>query len=243
MTDRDDYISVEQAAENWDISEDLVCFYCVKGYIPGAVKGGRRYLVPKDAEKPLKYRFVLVLPYDIEMDSAAVIEGYTFYPKASQSDPIVLRGIFDSYDEAKAYAATMKVYKYILPYESYDSFEDEIVSDYPQCFLLAEEAAEAAIGAIDPRDVPPCHRRHPDRYTIEKTEVPKEGGKRHAYKYVYWLGGRRVYDSTEDEEYFFDADIAKEVAESNREYFDIAVTGELYEIKEVEIVDIRIEEI
>lgn len=47
-----DYISVQQAAEQWGISERRVRALCEQGKIPGVVREGRSYLLPFDAVKP-----------------------------------------------------------------------------------------------------------------------------------------------------------------------------------------------
>ena len=62
----------------------------------------------------IKYKFVLTLPGDIEVDSAEEIDGHMSWPNYSQADPVFYKGIFDSYEEAKEYATSFNVYKYIL---------------------------------------------------------------------------------------------------------------------------------
>ena len=47
-----DYISVQQAAEQWGISDRRVRVLCEQGKIPGVVQEGRSYLLPSDAVKP-----------------------------------------------------------------------------------------------------------------------------------------------------------------------------------------------
>lgn len=47
-----DYISVQQAAEQWGISDRRVRVLCEQGKIPGVVREGRSYLLPCDAVKP-----------------------------------------------------------------------------------------------------------------------------------------------------------------------------------------------
>ncbi len=46
------YISALQAAEKWGISDRRVRVLCSEGKIPGAVKQGKSYKIPVDAEKP-----------------------------------------------------------------------------------------------------------------------------------------------------------------------------------------------
>ena len=47
-----EYITVQQAAENWNISDRRVRVLCREGKIPGAVKDGKSYEIPADAVKP-----------------------------------------------------------------------------------------------------------------------------------------------------------------------------------------------
>lgn len=47
-----DFISVQQAAEKWGISDRRVRLLCEKGRVDGVQKKGRSYLIPADANKP-----------------------------------------------------------------------------------------------------------------------------------------------------------------------------------------------
>lgn len=47
-----DYISVQQAAEKWEISERRIQKLCEENRIEGAVRFGHAWAIPKDAEKP-----------------------------------------------------------------------------------------------------------------------------------------------------------------------------------------------
>jgi len=49
---KNDYITAQQAAEKWNISDRRVRVLCRDGKIPGAVKDGKSYKIPADAEKP-----------------------------------------------------------------------------------------------------------------------------------------------------------------------------------------------
>lgn len=53
-----EYISVKEAAEKWGISDRQVLTYCNDDRIPGAVKNGRTWCIPADAQKPLDRRVV-----------------------------------------------------------------------------------------------------------------------------------------------------------------------------------------
>jgi len=46
------YITAQQAAEKWNISDRRVRVLCREGKIPGAVKDGKSYKIPADAVKP-----------------------------------------------------------------------------------------------------------------------------------------------------------------------------------------------
>ncbi len=52
-----EYITAQQAAKLWGISDRRVRVLCVKGKIPGAVKAGKSYKIPADVEKPTDARF------------------------------------------------------------------------------------------------------------------------------------------------------------------------------------------
>jgi hypothetical protein len=47
-----EYITAQQAAEKWGISDRRVRVLCAEGKIPGAVKLGKSYQIPKNSEKP-----------------------------------------------------------------------------------------------------------------------------------------------------------------------------------------------
>lgn len=51
-----DYISVQEAAKKWDISERRVQKLCEENRIPGVKHFSRMWLIPKDAEKPTDRR-------------------------------------------------------------------------------------------------------------------------------------------------------------------------------------------
>lgn len=46
------YIYVEEAAQNWQISERSVRDYCAQGRVEGALLEGKTWKIPSDAEKP-----------------------------------------------------------------------------------------------------------------------------------------------------------------------------------------------
>ncbi|MGN6710791.1 DNA-binding protein [Anaerocolumna jejuensis] len=51
-----DYISVQQAAIKWRISERRIQKLCEENRIVGAVRFGHAWAIPKDAEKPVDKR-------------------------------------------------------------------------------------------------------------------------------------------------------------------------------------------
>lgn len=52
-----DYISASEAAVKWGISERRVQKLCEESRIPGVMRFGRMWLIPKDAEKPTDRRY------------------------------------------------------------------------------------------------------------------------------------------------------------------------------------------
>lgn len=51
-----DYISVQQAADQWGISKRRIQKLCEENRIAGAVRFGRAWAIPKDANKPIDKR-------------------------------------------------------------------------------------------------------------------------------------------------------------------------------------------
>ncbi|QAT50991.1 helix-turn-helix domain-containing protein [Caproiciproducens sp. NJN-50] len=51
-----DYISVQQAADQWRISKRRIQKLCEENRIAGAVRFGRAWAIPKDTEKPADAR-------------------------------------------------------------------------------------------------------------------------------------------------------------------------------------------
>ena len=48
------YISVTEAAKKWDISERSVRNYCAAGRVSGAILVGKTWMIPENAEKPIR---------------------------------------------------------------------------------------------------------------------------------------------------------------------------------------------
>lgn len=51
-----DWITPQQAAEQWNISDRRVQAMCINGQIEGAVRLGRGWLIPKSTPKPIDGR-------------------------------------------------------------------------------------------------------------------------------------------------------------------------------------------
>lgn len=51
-----DYMMLKEASEKWKVSVRQVNYYCTADRIPGAVKMGTVWLIPKDAKKPVDGR-------------------------------------------------------------------------------------------------------------------------------------------------------------------------------------------
>lgn len=52
-----EYMTVQEAAAKWNISERRVQTLCSENRIEGIVRLSRVWLIPKDAEKPMDARF------------------------------------------------------------------------------------------------------------------------------------------------------------------------------------------
>ena len=51
-----DYMTLKEAGEKWGVTPRWINYYCSSGRIPGAVKMGTVWLIPKNAEKPIDGR-------------------------------------------------------------------------------------------------------------------------------------------------------------------------------------------
>ncbi len=51
-----DYMTVQEAAKKWEISDRRIQKLCEENRIPGVVRLSRVWLIPKDAEKPADAR-------------------------------------------------------------------------------------------------------------------------------------------------------------------------------------------
>ena len=50
---RMDYMTLKETSEIWGITPRQINYYCAAGRIPGAIKMGTVWLIPKEAEKPI----------------------------------------------------------------------------------------------------------------------------------------------------------------------------------------------
>lgn len=51
-----EFITVKEAAEKWNLSERRLQAMCKEGIIPGVMKFGHAWAIPKNAEKPVDKR-------------------------------------------------------------------------------------------------------------------------------------------------------------------------------------------
>ncbi len=47
-----EYMTIQDAADKWEISSRRIQVLCVEGRIPGAQKFGRQWAIPADTSKP-----------------------------------------------------------------------------------------------------------------------------------------------------------------------------------------------
>jgi hypothetical protein len=47
-----DYKRIQETAEEWGVTRRMVLLYCTAERIPGAVKSGGIWFIPRNAEKP-----------------------------------------------------------------------------------------------------------------------------------------------------------------------------------------------
>lgn len=52
-----DYMTLKEASNKWGVTSRWINYYCSSGRIPGAVKMGTVWLIPKDSQKPADQRF------------------------------------------------------------------------------------------------------------------------------------------------------------------------------------------
>ena len=52
-----DYMTLKEASNKWGVTPRRINYYCAADRIPGAVKMGTVWLIPKGAQKPADRRF------------------------------------------------------------------------------------------------------------------------------------------------------------------------------------------
>ena len=52
----DDYLTAKEVAEKWNLTTRRVQKMCEDGDIPGVIRFGRAWAIPKDAERPVDGR-------------------------------------------------------------------------------------------------------------------------------------------------------------------------------------------
>ena len=76
-----------------------------------------------------KYGFILKFQdcaeNEIEIFSDEDVEGTVIWPSYSQAEPIRLRGVFATHEEAEEAAKNLKVYKAVITYNHGDFIEEE----------------------------------------------------------------------------------------------------------------------
>lgn len=77
------YIDVGAAAKKWNISERSVRNYCQNGRVPGAIQDKSAWLIPDDAEKPVRKQRSGKIPTDVltrlNMEKDAGINGGLYH--------------------------------------------------------------------------------------------------------------------------------------------------------------------
>ena len=64
------YLSVQEAAKKWDISDRRVRALCENGQVEGAVKVGKSWNIPEEAKKPRDPRRQIDFIKEIEIKKA-----------------------------------------------------------------------------------------------------------------------------------------------------------------------------
>lgn len=61
-----DYMTLKEASAIWGVTPRWINYYCSSGRIPGAIKMGTVWLIPKDSQKPADRRFKSIRSKDGE---------------------------------------------------------------------------------------------------------------------------------------------------------------------------------
>ena len=191
-----------------------------------------------------RYKYVLTLPNGLRIDSATMIEGHEYWPNHSQAEPIALKGIFDTYEEASEEANKKEIYKYVILIDAWatDSYEDadpdidiDDVDDDPTpfgCYLSYSEAETAACEYLGIEPYYPVEQ--PIAETKERYD--EDGNPLERYYFEVSLGDNCCYSSEEDGLIF---DTEEEAQEAGDNYAD---EMEMADIVPIDIVNIEIVE-
>lgn len=52
-----EYLTTTEMSKLWNLSSRRICVLCVEGRIDGAIKKGKMWLIPENAQKPADARF------------------------------------------------------------------------------------------------------------------------------------------------------------------------------------------
>ena len=201
-----------------------------------------------------KYKFILTIPYydgTIEIDSAEEIEDVWYCGNYSQAEPHCLKGIFDTYEEAKQAATEQKIYKFLI--ESYDSGycteRIDSLKDYgePLYFVNYWLAEDCAIYRMDPFE-----SQHDFGFADFMVYQHKKGNKKKgipAGAFTYKIIGMNkvcYYNSALDGIFYDTQNEAYDKANKKSYEYRINYLSDdesCFRIEEIPIIDFRIEEI
>lgn len=51
-----EYLTVKEVSQIWGITERMINYHCTAGRIPGALRRGKMWFIPIEAEKPIDGR-------------------------------------------------------------------------------------------------------------------------------------------------------------------------------------------
>lgn len=108
-----EYISVREASANWGISIRRVQYLCSNGLVPGAVRLGKIWAVPKDAEKPRdgRYKQNDVLSPNVVQLFQAPSDDDGLYKKIVESFPIPIQVLLPDGTAVFSNEAFIKVFR------------------------------------------------------------------------------------------------------------------------------------
>lgn len=87
---KNDYITITEASEKWEISPRQVQHLCGLGAVDGAIRFGRAWMIPKDAEKPLDRRRKQVKKGTLPMPrKSPFLDMTNLYTEAGSADKVI----------------------------------------------------------------------------------------------------------------------------------------------------------